>query len=219
MSEIDLTNLSDTARKELYDQLVREENEKKARIAGMREEYKKLVDEMVRESISPLKEVSSHILKAKKMVFDNFETVLKMKAEIYGTKEDQQSHTFTTTDGKISIKLGNRVNENFDDTLTSGIGKVKAYIKTLAKDADSSALVETIMDLLRMDKEGNLKASRVLELRKLANRVHNDEFSDGIRIIEESYKPVKSCQFVEVKYKDEHGKEHALPLAMSAFDL
>ena len=90
---------------------------------------------------------------------------------------------------------------------------------TLAKDTESAALVETIMDLLKKDAKGNLKASRVLELRKLANRVQNAEFSDGIRIIEESYKPVKSCQFIEVKFKDEHGREHALPLSISAFDI
>jgi hypothetical protein len=58
----------------------------------------------------------------------------------------------------------------------------------------------------------------VLELRKLANRVQNSEFSDGIRIIEESYKPVKSCQFIEVRFKDDKGREQTLPLSISAFD-
>jgi len=90
---------------------------------------------------------------------------------------------------------------------------------TLARDTESAALVETIMDLLKKDAKGNLKANRVLELGKLASRVNNDNFSDGIRIIQESYKPVKSCQFIEVKFKDEHGKEHALPLSISAFGL
>jgi len=158
-------------------------------------------------------------MNVKKIIFDNYESVVEMKNEIYGTKESQQSHTFTSTDGTISIKIGHRVTESFDDTMTAGEMKVKAYIATLAKDDESAATVEALMDLLKKDAKGNMKASRLLELRKWANRVKNEEFSDGIRIIEESYKPVKSCQFIEVKFKDEHGKEHSLPLSISAFGL
>ncbi|MCL2246196.1 MAG: DUF3164 family protein, partial [Lentimicrobiaceae bacterium] len=68
------------------------------------------------------------------------------------------------------------------------------------------------------NKDGVLKASRVLELEKLANRVNNPEFTDGLRIIKEAYKPMKTCQFVSVKYKDETGNEKTLPLSMSAID-
>ncbi|MDR1370920.1 MAG: DUF3164 family protein [Dysgonamonadaceae bacterium] len=219
MEKIDLSKLSQDDRKALMEQLEAEDKANKERIKAERDNYKTMVNETVRESFVPLMGLSKSILDAKKQVFDNFETIIALKGELFGTKEEQQSHTFTTIDGNISIKLGHRVNDNFDDTLSSGIEKVKAYMATLAKDTESAALVETIMDLLKKDAKGNLKAQRVLELRKLANRVHNAEFSDGIRIIEESYKPVKTCQFIEVKFKDEHGKEHALPLSISAFDL
>jgi hypothetical protein len=177
------------------------------------------VSDTVQESFKPLVGLSKHILNVKKLIFDNFESVVEMKNEIYGTKESQQSHSFTSLDGSITIKIGHRVTESFDDTLSAGIVKIKTYMSSLAKDTESAALVETIMDLLKKDAKGNLKANRVLELRKLANRVQNEEFSDGIRIIEEAYKPIKSCQFIEVKFKDEHGKEHALPLSISAFGL
>ena len=215
---IDVSQLTPEQIDALKKQIDETEKAKKAAIKAERDSYKQLVDETVQSTFKPLVGLSKHIFNVKKLVFDNFDTITEMKRELYAGKGDQQSDTFTTSDGSISIKLGHRVNENFDDTLPMGIEKVKAYLATLAKDNESAALVETIMDLLKKDAKGNLKASRVLELRKLANRVQNEEFSDGIRIIEESYRPIKSCQFIEVKYKDERGRECSLPLSISAFN-
>ena len=217
--KIDVNALTTEQIADLKKQLDNAEKAKKQKINAERDMYKSIVSDTVLESFKPLVGLSKHILNVKKLIFDNFESVVEMKNEIYGTKESQQSHSFTSLDGSITIKIGHRVTESFDDTLSAGIVKIKTYMVSLAKDTESAALVETIMDLLKKDAKGNLKANRVLELRKLANRVQNEEFSDGIRIIEEAYKPVKSCQFIEVKFKDEHGKEHALPLSISAFGL
>jgi hypothetical protein len=216
--KIELNSLSADERRALMEELAAEQKAAEERVKSERESYKKLVDDTVRESFQPLVALSQTIKAAKHLVFSNFETVLEMKAELFGVKDSQQSHTFTTEDGSISIKMGHRVVENFDDTLSAGIEKVKNYLATLAKDTESAALVETIMDLLKKDAKGNLKASRVLELEKLAGRVQNAEFSDGIRIIRESYRPLKSCQFIEVRFKDENGHENTLPLSISAFD-
>ena len=216
---IDVTQLTSEQIAALKKQLDTAEKAKKKAVADERDMYKTLVDETVNESFVPLVELSRQILDVKKLVYDNFESVLALKKELYKAKDTQQSHTFTTSDGSISITMGHRVTESFDDTLSAGIDKVRTYLGTLAKDTESAALVETIMDLLKKDAKGNLKANRVLELGKLASRVDNEEFSDGIRIIQESYTPVKSCQFIEVEFKDEHGKKHGLPLSISAFGL
>ena len=218
MSKFDLKSLTAEERAALKEELEAAAIAEREAVARDRETYKKMVDETVRELFGPLEFLSEAILTTKQHVFSSFDSILEMKQQLYGTKDDQQSHTFRTEDGKIIMKIGHRVNENFDDTLSAGIEKVKNYMSTLAKDKESAALVDTIMELLKKDAKGNLKASRVLELRKLANRVQNVEFSDGIRIIEESYKPVKSCQFIEVRYKDDKGNEKSLPLSISAFE-
>lgn len=217
--KIDIYQLTEEQREELIKQAQELEREKKQAIKAERETYKSIVNDTVQQSFKQLVGLSKHILNVKKLVFDNFESVVEMKQDLFGVKENQQSHSFTTADGTITIKIGYRITEGFDDTLSAGVAKVKTYLETLAKDQASAALVETIMDLLRKDAKGNLKASRVLELGKLASRVNNEEFSDGIHIIEQSYKPVKSCNFIEVRFKDKNGKEHALPLSISAFGL
>jgi len=183
-----------------------------------RETYKKLVNETVNDLWDELEDVSCAMVSTKNHVFNSFAKALDLKKEAYRIKDDQQSHTFTTEDGKRSITIGHRIVDRYDETVTAGIAKVKEYVKSLAKDDDSAALVETILNLLKPNKDGVLKASRVLELEKLANRVNNEEFSDGLRIIKEAYKPMKTCQFVTVKYKDGNGVEKTLPLSMSAID-
>ena len=156
------------------------------------------------------------MLIVKEQTFQNFQSVIDIKNDLFAVKSDRQSDTFTTDDGKISIKIGNRVYEGWDDTVEVGIDKVKAYLKTLAKDEESGMLVETVMRLISKDRKGNLKASRVLELQQLAQRSGNPELIEAIEIIREAYRPVPSVQFIEVKYKDDEGKELSLPLSMSA---
>jgi hypothetical protein len=177
-----------------------------------------LSSETVNDLWDELTKVSILMTATKARVFNSFEKALELKKEVYNVKENQQSHTFTTEDGKRGITIGHRLVDRYDETATAGVAKIKEYIKSLAKDDDSAALVETILNLLKPNKDGELKASRVLELEKLANKVNDPEFTDGLHIIKEAYRPTKTCQFVMVKYKDYNGAEKTLPLSMSAID-
>lgn len=184
-----------------------------------RETYKILKDETIRQTFFALKTVSDTLLMAKEGTFNAFEQIIGLKEDLYKTKSNRQSDTFTTSDGNITIKLGNRVYEGWDDTVEIGVQKVKDYLKTLAKDENSGNLVETVMRLLAKDKKGNLKANKVLELERLAGKSNNPDFIEGLKIIKDAYRPTPSCQFVEVRYKDENGKEKSLPLSMSAIEV
>lgn len=196
----------------------KEAKAEKARIKEERETFKEMKDATIRTNFELLKGVSSFLLDAKNTVFGNMGTLIDMKDELYKTKSDRQSDTFSTEDGEISIKLGNRINEGWADTMDAGVQKVKDYLKTLAKDENSANLVETVMNLLAKDRKGNLKANKVLELEKLATKSGDENFIDGINIIKESYRPTPSCQFIEVRFKDDEGKERSLPLSMSAIE-
>ena len=215
---MDIENLTPEQLAELEAKIESRKKEAAQKLQNDRVTYKELVNETVNDLWAALENVSSTMVATKNRVFDSFIKALELKKEAYGIKDNQQSHTFTTVDGNRSITIGHRIVDRYDETVTAGIAKVKEYVKSLAKDDDSAALVETILNLLKPNKDGELKASRVLELEKLANRVNNPEFTDGLRIIKEAYKPTKTCQFVTVKYKDQNGSEKTLPLSMSAID-
>lgn len=183
-----------------------------------REAYKNLRDETIKKMFSELSRLSTTLMLQKQTVFKEFEQIIALKNDLYKTKSDRQTDSFTTSDGNITIKLGNRVFEGWDDTVEVGIQKVRDYLKTLAKDENSANLVETVMNLLSKDRKGNLKANKVLELEKLAQKSGNADFLEGLKIIKDAYRPTPSCQFVEVRYKDENNKEKSLPLSMSAIE-
>ena len=215
---MNLNNLTKEEKAALRAQLEAEDRAEKAREIQARADYKQIVNDFVNDTVKGLQNVSSILMKSKGDIFASASTIIDMKNELFNAKLDRKSDTFTNADGTATIKIGNRTNEGWDDTVNVGVDKVKAFMATLAKDEETADLVETIMSLLAKDRKGNLKASKVLELEKLANKNGNEQFLDGIRIIKDAYRPVLSCQFIEVTLRDENGKEYSLPLSMSAID-
>lgn len=213
---MDYSKLTPEEKAELKAHLEAEEKAKQQQIQEDRETYKTLVDKFVVGNVKTLQNLSSQMMLIKKNVFESAELLIDMKDDLYKTKADRRSNTFTTQDGLMSITLGNRINEGWDDTVNAGIAKVKDYLGTLAKDDNSAALVETVMGLIAKDRKGNLKANKVLELEKLAIKTQDEKFLDGIAIIKAAYRPTPSCQFIEVTLKDEKGNDVKLPLSMAA---
>ena len=215
---MNIEELTKEQRADLRRQLEAEEKAERARVQQERENYKSIVDEWVEETVKKLQNVSSVMMDAKADIFGSSETIIKLKNELFNVKLDRKSDTLTTQDGSKTIRIGNRINEGWDDTVGVGVEKVKTFLRTLAKDENSASLVDTVMNLLSKDRKGNLKAQKVLELERLAVKSGNEDFLDGIRIIKDAYRPVATCQFIEVVIRDENGKEHALPLSMSAIE-
>lgn len=213
---MDYEKLTEKEKAELRARIEAEDKAKKLKQEQDRETYKTLTDKFVTDNVKKLQNLSSQMMQVKQEVFKDAELLIDMKDELFKTKADRRSNTFTTQDGLMSITLGNRINEGWDDTVNAGISKVKDYLGTLAKDENSAALVETVMGLIAKDRKGNLKANKVLELEKLAIKTQDEKFLDGIAIIKAAYRPAPSCQFIEVTLKDEKGNDVKLPLSLAA---
>lgn len=179
-----------------------------------RETYKALVLETVPKAMFQLCAASEVISEAKTKTFQFFEQVLDLKNQVYGLKEKQQSHTFSTE--KEEITIGYRINEGWDDTVTAGISKVEKYIASLSKTPETATMVSMLFTMLKKDSKGNLKGSRVLELQKAAADSKDEEFIDGVAIIAGAYKPVRSSWFIEASLIDEDGSKTNVPLSMSS---
>lgn len=178
--------------------------------------YKDLVEQTVPKAIWKLAIASETLSNAKTEAFQYFEDVLKIKADLYGIKAKQQTHTFSSDGGEITI--GYRINDGWDDTVNEGIAKVEKYISSLANNKETADLVDMVFNLLKKDAKGNLKGSRVLELQKLAAKRNNEGFSDGVDIISKAYKPVRSVWFVEASIIDINKNKTPIPLSMSSVD-
>lgn len=216
---MDINDLTKEQRAELKAQLAAEEKAEEANLQRERQSYNNLRDEFVSRTFRSLKQLSDCMLAEKQTIFEESATLDTMQQRLFKVKLDRKSCTMTHSDGRISIKVGNRLNDGWDDTVEIGIEKVREYLGTLATDEKSARLVNAITQLLAKDQKGTLKANKVLELEKMANEVQDTTFLEGIRIIKDAYRPVPTCQFVEVKYKDENDVERSLPLSMSAMDI
>lgn len=192
------------------------EREEAARKA-QREEYARLVDDEVAAAVDQLKELSEQMATIKKTIFDNFDTIIHMKREVMSLckPDGQYTHTFTSSDSRCRITLGNRMVDDYRDTVEDGIAMVKDYITSLAKDEDSAQLVGLIMSLLERNKSGALQPSRVIRLRQLADKRQDPRLLEGVKIIEDSYQPYASSTFVQAEIKGATGWV-TIPLNISA---
>ena len=189
-------------------QALREEKAKKEaadRRKAERERYAELVDAQVKSAVNSLTMLSDYIAQVKKEVFFDFETILAMKAEVLEqSKDNQRTHTFTNSDSSMRITLGVHTVDGYRDTVEDGIAMVMEYIQSLATDDNSRVLVSAITRLLARDKHGTIKASRVLQLRKMAEESNDEKFMEGVKIIEESYQPTTTKRFLRAEIRDAH---------------
>lgn len=178
--------------------------------------YKELAENAAAKAVFKLSLASEILSNAKTEVFKYFESILQLKADLYGVKAKQQTHTFSFNGGEITI--GYRINDGWDDTVNEGIAKVNNFIGSLSKDKETAALVNVVFSLLKKDAKGNLKGSRVLELQKLTKDFNDEEFTDGVEIIAAAYKPRRSVWFVDAALIAEDGTKTPIPLAISSVD-
>lgn len=178
--------------------------------------YNAMIDEQVNETIPELQSVSEQLSMVKKAVFDNFQSLLDMKKDVMKiTKDGQRSHTFTNSDGNFRIILGYHVLDNYKDTVQDGIDMVKEYITSLAESDETKSLVDMVLKLLSKDQKGNLKASRVLQLRQIAEKVNNKKFTEGVEIIMNSYAPTPSKKFIQAFAKNDKDEWEVIPLSLT----
>ena len=186
-----------------------------------RETYAQMVDEERSQAIPELLSLSGEIKTVKDTVFGNFAAIIEMKAELFGTKGGgQYSHTFTNSDSSLRLTLGVNTVDGYRDTVEDGIAMVRGYIESLATDDKTQALVSAVLRLLSRDGQGNLKASRVLQLRKMAEDSGDDQFLEGVKIIEESYQPCITRRYIRAQRKDpKTGAWRNIPLGITDVDL
>ena len=195
--------------------LAKEKKAAEAKRKSDREAYTALVDETIAAVMPELTNISEAIAQKKTAAAEAFRGALEMKAELFGVKDDQQSHTFTNSEGTMRITIGHYMLDNYRDTVNEGIAMVKTYIESQARDDASRALVKAILRLLSRDEAGNLKASRVLQLQKMAEETGNERFIEGVRIIQESYQPTPSKDYIRAAVRDESGAWEPIPLSMT----
>lgn len=190
----------------------KEQAEKKAERAT----YRTIVDNALDEVFPDLCTLSACMGKVKNGVIEEFRTIIQAKVDMFGLKSDsQRSHTFTHSDGTKRLTLGVRTTDGYHDTAGDGEEMIKQELQTLASDEKSKSLINTILRLLARDGKGNLKPSKVVQLRKMAEELGNKRILEGVQIIQEAYIPSVSRMYIKVEEKTDLGAWKVLPLSVT----
>lgn len=172
--------------------------------------YKELSADFVNQNINFL--TMHH--EATEVVIDNlfkeYESILGLKAQIYGTRiEEQDSHTSTLEDGSASITIGWNVSIGFDGTESEGVKKIKDFITSLSDDSEKvKKLSKMVNTFLKPNaKTGMLNPSKIIELSKLRDEFNNADFDEGLDIIFNAQIRRRNSMYVSGwKYVKEEGK-------------
>ena len=219
---IDFNNLTQEQKFAILKHLTPEDlnselQEREAKKNDDRKAYKEMVNTAVPGFVGVLQGLSDDLSIIKLGVFEGLKTLLDLKQEAFSVKQGQQTHTFSDDQGN-GITYGFRVVDGWDDTVNAGIDKIKEVIESLAKDENSAKLVTAVNKLLKKDAKGNIKSSRVLELRQLAEDFNDEKFTDAVQIIQDAYKPVRSAFFIEAYTTNAQGKKVFIPLSITSAD-
>jgi hypothetical protein len=76
-------------------------------------------------------------------------------------------------------------------------------------------MVKMLLKLLSRNAAGELKASRITQIRKMAEESGNERFMQGVKIIEDAYQPSVSKNFIRAEVKNEKGAWVNIPLGIT----
>lgn len=176
--------------------------------------YKSLVDSQLEIIFPHIEMMSQQMSSLKKNIFTSFNSAIALKKDLYGERVDQNySHMFTNSKSNLRITIGSNYKDDWDDTVTSGIDLAKQRVESLAIDDNSRALVRVILQLLSKNSKGELKASKVLQLRKIASELHDDLLLEAVEIIESAHRPTVTATYIIAEKKDPSGRWIKIPLS------
>lgn len=212
---MNIKDLTPEQRAELRAELEAQDAKERAARDEREAEYKRLSAETVDDLRPRLMAMSAGIAEVKALAVEELSTLIGLKEDLFGVKDGQKSHTFMNAAGDFRITIGSYYRDAWDETVGSGEAKIREAIRTLGKDENSEALVDAVLTLLSKDKAGNLKIKSVWQLQRLAERIQNDDFTEGLRIIREAYRPERTKTFVMAEEKNAMGAWVSIPLGMT----
>lgn len=211
---IDIKSLTPEQKAEMIRQLAEDQQAEQQQKQREKDMFITVRNETVERVYGHLKTVSDNLTEVKEKMLSDFETLLEMKAELYGIGDKQQSHNWTSEDGSVTIVTGYNTIDKWDDTVGAGVARVQAWIDKQVTDQNRN-IVEMVRDLLKPNKDGVLKANRVLDLQNSAERIGDKELIEAVKIIREAYRPDRSGSYIKAKVRDADGNWSWLPLSMS----
>jgi hypothetical protein len=215
---MDITKLTPDEKAQLMRELAQEEKAKKEKRENDIRTFKGMIDTLVNEKAPLLADFGKKQNNLVNQIFNDFYTVIELKNELYGVKDGQSSHTFSSRDGNGSIIIGYNEITAFDATVDVGLKKIHEFLGSLGEDSDKRLKIEKVVGTLtRKNKKGELNPTKVVALSELKADMNDELFSDGVDVVVNSQFKTRTGSYVRGWWREvgENGKETKLSFSIS----
>ncbi|MBQ7683282.1 MAG: DUF3164 family protein [Bacteroidaceae bacterium] len=184
MGNIDLQGLSPEERKQLLDQLQREENQQRQ---GLRKASESLRAEFLRDVFAKVERIVSDVASFKEWL-DGESAAFQQTMTDYGQTRFDGQRSYTVTDGSLKLEIQSNQVKTFDERADMAaerlIEYLKGYMKQSSKGADDP-IYQLAMTLLERNKQGKLDYKSISKLYQLEDKF-DGAYSEIMALFKES---------------------------------
>lgn len=193
---VDLNNISADQLAIIKAQIIAEEKAKAEGKKQNRIAYKEMIEETVNGFAPELAAFGKSQTDMVNKAFEMFKHALDLKKDLYGYKDDQASHTFTTD--KSSITIGYNEIISFDGSQSAGVSLIREFISGLAADDENRGVLADLLEtFMKPNKKGELNPTRVAELIAKKDKIKDEKFHEGVDIIVAAQFKSRTSTFVK----------------------
>lgn len=184
MSKIDLQGLSPEERRQLLEQLQREEKQNRQ---DRREAYEAMRGEFMHDVFVKVEQVTSDVTGFKEWIDGESESFKKVMAE-YGQTRFEEQGSYTIVDGDLKLEIRSNKVKTFDERADMAAERLIDYLKEYMKQSEKGAddpIYQLAMTLLERNKQGKLDYKSISKLYELENKF-DAEYAEIMTLFKES---------------------------------
>lgn len=210
MSTIELTD------EQLEQEMAKRKKAKIAKQKKLKEKYENERDDsisiMIQNALNSFKELFA----LKQMTHQLMETQA-VALENYGNMpiKSKGGFSITTKDGQFRVTRTRNTEPVFDERSEKAIELIKNFLGDVVKKRDVDTY-EILMTLISRNKNQDLEYSEVMNLLKHEDRFDDERWTEGLRLIKESYSNHLKGYGYEFKQKGADGKWERINLQFSS---
>jgi len=195
--------VQDLTTDELKALLAQKEAEQNAKREAARNKYEEERDFFVKDVIVNAVDLSEALSEFKKRLhqrFDEFQEKLNEYGEIRSNSKG--GFSITTKDGKLRVKRYRSTMPSWDERSEKAMAMISDFLRDTVKKKDQK-LFEILITFIQRNEKGELEYAKVMHLLQHRNKYNDPRWTEGLKLIEESYSNQLRGYGYEFYVKDE----------------
>lgn len=211
-----MSNQIELTDEQLEQEIAKRKKAKAVKQAKLKDKYEKDRDESINimiqngmvahKALSELKEMTHSLMETQAVALDNYGNM---------PTKSKGGFSITTKDGQFRLTRTRNTEPVFDERSDKAIELIKNFLGDVVKKRDVDTY-EILMSLISRNKNQDLEYSEVMNLLQHEDRFDDTRWTEGLRLIKESYSNHLKGYGYEFKRKAPDGKWERINLQFSS---